>query len=111
MEVLWQASPLSTEEIAAGLHGSQDWQLSTIKTLLNRLLNKGAVSAVKDGRRYLYTPVLRRADWVGKQSMSLLDRLFQGSLAPLVAQFSAQRKLTAEDIKALKQLLKEQGHD
>lgn len=109
MEVLWAAAgPLSTEDIAAELQGRQDWQLATIKTLLNRLLNKGALSAEKEGRRYLYSPLLKREDWVGEQATGLLDRLFGGSLAPLVAQFSSQRKLRPEELAALKQLLKDQ---
>lgn len=108
MEVLWAATgPLSTEDVVAALEGRQEWQLATIKTLLNRLLNKGALSAEKDGRRYLYTPVLKREDWVGDQASGLLNRLFGGSLAPLVAQFSSQRKLTAEELAALKKLLKD----
>lgn len=108
MEVLWAAAgPLSTEDIAAALQGRQDWQLATIKTLLNRLLNKGALAAEKDGRRYLYAPLLQRADWVGEQATGLLDRLFGGSLAPLVAQFSSQRKLRPEELEALKKLLKD----
>lgn len=109
MEVLWAApGAMSTEDIAVALQGRQDWQLATIKTLLNRLLNKGALAAEKDGRRYLYTPLLKREDWVGEQATGLLDRLFGGSLAPLVAQFSSQRKLRPEELAALKQLLKDQ---
>jgi predicted transcriptional regulator len=111
MEELWRESPRSTEDIALALQDKQDWQLATIKTLLNRLLNKGAVQAEKDGRRYLYSPVLLRADWVAAQSSSLVDRLFGGSLAPLVAQFSSSRKLSAAELEALKQLIREQEHD
>jgi predicted transcriptional regulator len=108
MSVLWQAGrPLATDEIAGALQGRQDWQLATIKTLLNRLLNKAAISAQKDGRRYLYAPLLCRDDWLAAQSTGLLDRLFGGSLAPLVAQFSAQRKLKPADVAALKTLLAE----
>lgn len=108
MEVLWQAEgPQSTEDIAAALKDSQQWQLATIKTLLNRLLNKGAVSAERDGRRYLYTAQLSREDWVSAQSIGLLDRLFGGSLAPLVSHFSTQRKLKPADVAALKKLLKD----
>lgn len=114
MEILWREQPLSADEVAArlaGLPGAPDWQLSTIKTLLGRLMAKQAVAAHKDGRRFLYRPVLQRADWVAQQSGSLLDRLFGGQLAPLVAQFSSQRKLTAEDRAALAKILKEQGDD
>ena len=111
MEVLWHQQPLGTDEIAQALQGSQDWQMATVKTLVNRLLNKGAISAVKEGRRYLYSPVLHRNDWVGSQSMGMLDRLFKGSLTPLVAHFSAHRKLTPAELAALKQLIKDYDHE
>ncbi len=107
MAVLWQSAPLAAEDVAAQLAGRQDWQLATVKTLLNRLLKKGAVSAEQDGRRYLYAPVLARADWVHSESLGLLDRLFGGSLAPLVAHFSSRRKLKAADVAALKKLIEE----
>ena len=107
MEVLWQRSPRSAEEVIAELSRAQDWQEPTIKTLLNRLLNKGAVRAEKDGRRYSYSAVLKRADWVNGQSRSLLDRLFDGRVAPLVAHFSEQGKLSKKDIAELKRLIKE----
>ena len=112
MEVLWQRSPRSAEEVIAELSREQDWQEPTIKTLLNRLLNKGAVHAEKDGRRYSYSAVLKRADWVNGQSRSLLDRLFDGRVAPLVAHFSEQGKLSKKDIAELKRLIKEldNGH-
>lgn len=105
MEVLWAASPRSAEEVVEALAERQDWQEATIKTLLNRLLNKGAISAERDGRRYLYAPVLKREDWVRQQSSSLLDRLFGGRLAPLVAQFHAEQGLSEEDREALRALL------
>ncbi|MBK9495670.1 MAG: BlaI/MecI/CopY family transcriptional regulator [Xanthomonadales bacterium] len=105
MDVLWANSPRSAEEVVAALSNAQDWQEATIKTLLNRLLNKGAVQAERDGRRYLYSPVLRREDYVRSQSEGLLDRLFGGRLAPLVAQFSEQRGLKREDIAELRELL------
>ena len=109
MEVLWHQSPLATDEIAKALEGQQDWQLATVKTLVNRLLTKGAIGADKDGRRYLYSPVLTRDAWLKEQSVGLVDRLFDGRLAPLVAHFSSHRKLKKADIEALRRLLKE--HD
>ena len=107
MEVLWRTSPASTEDVVAALKNRQDWQEPTIKTLLNRLLNKGAVSADRDGRRYLYSPVLQRDQWLASDSKGLLDRLFGGRVAPLVAHFSKQRKLTRKDIADLKRLIEE----
>ncbi|KGM55290.1 beta-lactamase [Lysobacter daejeonensis GH1-9] len=107
MDVLWQRHPLAADEVVAALGDAQQWQEATIKTLLNRLLNKGAITAAKDGRRYLYAPVLRREDWVLDESESLLDRLFGGRVAPLVAHFSQHRKLSRKDIAELRQLLEE----
>jgi len=106
MNVLWQRHPLSAEEIVAALGGS-GWQESTIKTLLNRLLTKGVVAAEKDGRRYLYSPLIERADYVHVESKDLLDRLFGGRVAPLVAHFSERRKLTKKDIAELKRIVEE----
>ena len=107
MEVLWRTSPVSTEDVVAALKNRQDWQEPTIKTLLNRLLKKGAISAQRDGRRYLYSPVLQRDQWLASESKGLLDRLFGGRVAPLVAHFSKQRKLTKKDLAELKRLIEE----
>ena len=107
MEVLWRRSPRGSDEVIAELARSQHWQEPTIRTLLNRLLNKGAIAAEKDGRRYLYTPVLQRADWVDAQSRGLLDRLFKGRVAPLVAHFSEQGKLSRKDIAELRRIIEE----
>ena len=67
----------------------------------------GAIQAEKDGRRYLYSPLLKRRDWVLQESRGLLDRLFDGRVAPLVAHFSEQRKLSRKDIAELRKLLEE----
>lgn len=107
MDVLWRRHPLAAEDVVAALSERQDWQEATIKTLLNRLLNKGAVCAEKQGRRYLYAPVLKREDWVLEESQGLLQRLFDGRVAPLVAHFSEQRKLSRKDIAELRKLLEE----
>ena len=111
MEVLWSRSPRSAEEVVAELARTQQWQEATIKTLLNRLLKKGAIKASKDGRRYLYTPVLQRQAWVLGESQGLLERLFDGRVAPLVAHFSEHRKLSRKDIAELRKLLEELDDD
>ena len=97
MEVLWRTSPIPTEDVVAALKNRQNWQEPTIKTLLSRLLKKGAVSAERDGRRYLYSPVLQREQWLSSeglestQSGPSIDRLnpsshpFQRSSSDLVS--------------------------
>jgi predicted transcriptional regulator len=107
LEVLWADSPMATEDVVAALKSRRDWQEPTIKTLLSRLLKKGAISAERDGRRYLYSPVLRREDWLLRESEGLLARLFGGRIAPLVAHFSRQKKLSKTDLAELKRLIAE----
>ena len=107
MEALWKQNPLTAEEIVALVADEQEWTEATVRTLINRLLNKEAIAATKDGRKYLYRPVMKRADWVHEESQGLLDRLFDGKLAPLVTHFSQRRKLSREDVRELKRLIGE----
>lgn len=107
MEVLWRHSPVPTEAVVAALEGEQHWQEATIKTLLNRLLKKEVIRAEKDGRRFLYSPVVSRDEWMLTVSKGLLDRLFAGRVAPLAAHFSRHGKLTKRDICDLKRLIAE----
>jgi predicted transcriptional regulator len=70
-------------------------------------LKKGAVCAEKDGRRFLYSPLLTRDQWVVAESSSMVERLFGGRIAPLVAHFGQHGKLNASDLDELKRLVKE----
>jgi predicted transcriptional regulator len=105
MEVLWNRSPQTTDEIVTALSARTDWQEATIKTFLNRLLKKGAVRAEQNGRRYQYFAVLQREDWIDSESRSVLDRLFGGRVAPLVAHFSERQELSKEDLAELRKLI------
>lgn len=107
MEVLWRAAPRSAEEILEAVGAERDWREGTVKSLLNRLLKKKAIRADKDGRRYLYSPLVEREAYVSQESKGLLDRLFDGRVAPLVAHFSAQHTLSRRDIDELKRLIGE----
>jgi BlaI family penicillinase repressor len=107
MQVFWERGPLPTEDVVAALESHGKWQESTVKTLLNRLLKKGALRARKDNRRYVYSPVLTREQWLSTESHGFLDRLFGGRVAPLVSYFSQQKKLGKKDIEDLKRLIKE----
>ncbi|MBD8880314.1 MULTISPECIES: BlaI/MecI/CopY family transcriptional regulator [Rhodanobacter] len=113
MEVLWRRAPQSSEDIVAAVQQASDWHEKTIRTLLGRLVAKGAVNAEKDGRRYLYSPALARKQWQSQESHSLLDRVFGGRLSPLLAHFSEHEKLGAKDIAELRKLLdaiEKKGH-
>ncbi|HBI69312.1 MAG TPA: BlaI/MecI/CopY family transcriptional regulator [Massilia sp.] len=106
MEVLWRApGPVVAEQVVVALAESQHWQTATVKTLLNRLLKKEAIAAEKDGRRFLYRAVLPRETWLARESEDLVQRLFGGRIAPLVAHFSSRRKLSQADLGELRRLI------
>ncbi len=106
MEVLWERSPLSAQEVAEGVGTERDWNINTVKTLLGRLLAKNAIAHKEDGRRYLYRPLVAREDYVAGESQRLMDRLFGGKLTPLVAHLAERDELSADDIAEIEALLK-----
>ena len=107
MAALWKREPMTAEEIGAEVAEGQGWSEATVKTLINRLLKKKALGATRDGRRFLYRPLVARSAYVQAESQGLLDRLFGGQLAPLVAHYARHRDLSATDIARLKKLIAE----
>jgi predicted transcriptional regulator len=107
MEVLWEEQPLTAAEVAERAGPARGWSVHTVKTLLSRLLAKGAIAHEAEGRRFLYRPVIERDSYVGRESEKLLDRLFGGRVTPLIAQLAERRTLTPQDIAELEALLKE----
>ncbi len=107
MEALWAQSPLTAAEVCDAVCEERDWSLPTVKTLLARLVSKQAVETEPDGRRFLYTPLLARDDYLGGESRRLVDRLFGGRAAPLFAHLAQEEALTEDDLAEIEALLKE----
>ena len=107
MEALWEKSPQTAVEVCDSVCGERGWSMPTVKTLLSRLVAKGAVATEPDGRRFLYTPLLARDDYVGGESRRLVDRLFGGRAAPLFAHLAEAEALSDDDIAEIERLLKE----
>ena len=107
MEALWADSPLTAAEVCEAVCTDRDWSLATVKTLLARLVQKAAVATEPDGRRFLYTPLLERTDYVIDESQRLVDRLFGGRAAPLFAHLAENEVLTEDDLAEIEALLRE----
>ena len=108
MEALWRSGPLTPDAIVAEVGPANGWARNTVRVIITRLLNKGAISSAKEADgRFLYRPLLARSAYVQAESQGLLDRLFEGKLAPLVAHFAEHRQLTPEDVATLKALIAE----
>ncbi len=107
MEVLWEESPLTAQDVAERVPSERGWSANTVKTLLGRLLAKNVIAHEEEGRRYLYRPLVEREDYVAGESQRLIDRLFGGKLTPLVAHLADRDQLTAQDIAEIEAILKE----
>ena len=107
MEVLWEEAPLAAADVAERVDPGRGWSIRTVKTLLSRLLAKGALVHEEDGRRYLYRPAIARDEFVERESEKLLDRMFGGRVTPLVAHLAERNRLSKEDIAEIEALLKE----
>jgi predicted transcriptional regulator len=107
MEALWDRPRQTAAEVCEMVCTPRGWSLATVKTLLSRLVQKGALAAEPDGRRFLYTPLIARDAYVGGESRRLVDRLFGGNAASLVAHLAETEALSADDLDAIETLLKE----
>ncbi len=107
MEVLWARHPLAAAEVCEDVCGARGWSMPTVKTLLARLVAKGAVATEPDGRRFLYTPVLEREAYLGGESRRMVERLFGGRPAALFAQLADAEALNNDDIAEIERLLRE----
>jgi len=106
LQLLWEDSPLGASELAERLPPELGWSPTTVKTLLARLVAKGALAAEPEGRRFLYRPLIAREKVAGGQLGGLIDRLFGGRVSPLVAQLAEQRQIDPEDLAELERLVR-----
>ena len=107
METLWRESPLTVGQIIERLQVDHSWHENTIKTMLSRLADKQCVSRYRDGKRYFYEPAISRESVISDQAAGLLSRFFSGKVAPMVAHFAQNKRLTAKDIAEIRAILDE----
>ena len=107
MEVLWVRSPQSAAEVIDALTERTGWNHRTIRTLLRRLADKGAVSIVPKGRTFLYTPVLTRERYMRSESRSFVARVFGGNPLSAMAHFVEDERLSPAELERLRKLVEE----
>ncbi|HET7708649.1 MAG TPA: BlaI/MecI/CopY family transcriptional regulator [Sphingomicrobium sp.] len=106
LQALWEWAPMGATELADQVAPANGWTLATVKSLLSRLLAKGAIAAEADGRRFRYRPIVKREIFAGRQAGTLVERMFGGRVSPLVAQLAEQRDLDPEDLAELEALIR-----
>jgi BlaI family transcriptional regulator, penicillinase repressor len=105
MREFWARGETTSSEVIAALGKTQDWKPPTIMTLITRLVKKGALGFERQGREYLYRPLVDEAHCAHAVSKSLVDRVFGGRVAPMLACFLDRQKLSKKDIAELRELL------
>lgn len=105
MRVLWERSPLNANEVIGALATRSDWHPKTVRTLLARLVAKGALEKVKRHGVYWFTPLVDEASCLAEESRHFLSRFFAGGMKPMLAHFIEHEDLSAEDLQELQRLL------
>lgn len=109
MKVLWELNTATSPEIIEQLSVSSEWKPKTIHTLINRLVAKGAITAIKiDGKSYKYSPSISKEIYKGFANENFLQRLYNGSVHMMLSSFVKNNKLTKTEIEELKRILEEE---
>lgn len=109
MQVLWSVPGLTADDVVEALEGKVTWNARTIRTLLNRLLQKKALKYEKEGRKYRYFPAVNQEQCIRQERRSFVRRVYGGTIAPMLAAFIDDAQLSPEDIKELKRMLDRKG--
>jgi BlaI family penicillinase repressor len=108
MEVLWERGTATSLEISQEVTARRGIAPGTVKALINRLLNKRAITFdrdEKDSRVYHYRPLVARDRQVGQKNTSLLNLAYDSNPMKLLASFVESSTLSASDIEELRRLL------
>jgi len=109
MKVLWSRPGLTADEVVEALKDKVAWSARTIRTLLNRLLQKRALKYEKEGRKYRYFPAVKEEHCIRQERRSFVQRVYGGTIAPMLAALIDDAELSPEDVKELKRILDRKG--
>jgi len=109
MRVLWNESPLTANKIVEKLTATTRWKGTTIRTLINRLVEKSVIGYEKKGREFHYYPLIAEVDCIRAESNSFLRRVYRGALTPILSAFMENNELSPEDVEELKRILRKKG--
>ncbi len=105
MNLIWDSQPTEASDVIAALGAENSWSDATVKTMLHRLVKKGALTTEQIGKKYRYTTAVRRTACVRKASRSFVDRVFGGDAAPALLHLVKTTKLSQDDLAQLRELL------
>lgn len=106
MKVIWKYAPISTNEITEKLTRTTSWNPKTIQTLIKRLVTKGVLSYEKQGRVFVYTPLVGEKEYIGQKSRSFLARYYNGDITAMLSSYLEDDRLSKAEIDTLRSLLR-----
>lgn len=108
MRIIWAKHPLAASEVIGQLAAADPgWHPKTARTLLARLVQKKALGYEARGRTYVYSPLVGEQECVATASDSFLERVFGGSLEPMLVHFVNRQRLAKNELSELRRLLEE----
>lgn len=107
MKVLWEESPLTASKIIQVLTPQTDWSPKTIHSLISRLVKKGALGIDKEHAQYEFYPLVDKKDCVQEETRSFIQKVYDGSLQLMIANFIKNEKISQKDIEELQRILDE----
>lgn len=105
MNVLWDKAPQTANDIIFSLQESTDWKPKTIRTLLDRLVQKDVVDVNKNLRVYTFYPLYTQEECQRAETESFINRIYGGTLKSMLVQFIQEDTLTDDDINELRFIL------
>jgi BlaI family penicillinase repressor len=105
MKTLWDHGPMAARDVFAALPNSNEWAYKTVKTLLSRLVAKGAVDYDQVGNSYLYRAAAVREEVTLEEVRGVVQRIMGEAVSPVLAHFIEQADLTSDEIDQLKKQL------
>jgi BlaI family penicillinase repressor len=105
MQVLWSSGSQTANDVVNALSGEVKWKPRTIKTLISRLVKKGAVKVTEEGYRYRYSAAVNESECVHSETRSFVRRVYQGAMKPALAAFIENTDLSEKEIEDIQKIL------
>ena len=105
MKIVWKSAPINTNEITERLLKTTSWSAKTIQTLIKRLVTKGALTYEKQGRVFVYTPLVEENEYISQQSNSFIKRFYDGDISAMLSSYLENNQLSETELNHLRSLL------
>ena len=105
MKIVWKSAPINTNEITERLLKTTSWSAKTIQTLIKRLVTKGALTYEKQGRVFVYTPLVEENEYISQQSNSFIKRFYDGDISAMLSAYLENNQLSETELNHLHSLL------